>query len=85
LDFATRVVLSQKLTTDGKWHPIVFYSRSLFSVEQNYEIHNKEMLAIIHALKEWRYFLEEATHLVEIWTDHKNLEYFMTAKKLNCC
>ena len=32
-----------------------------------------------------RHFLEEATHPVEIWTDHKNLEYFMTAKKLNCC
>jgi len=54
-------------------------------VEQNYEIHDKEMLAIIWALEEWRYFLEGATHLVEIWTDHKNLEYFMTAKKLNCC
>jgi len=40
---------------------------------------------IIHALEEWRYFLEEATHLVEIWTNHKNLEYFMTAKKLNHC
>jgi len=52
-------------------------------VEWNYEIHNKEMLAIIHALKEWRHFLEGATHLVEIWTDHKNLEYFMMAKKLN--
>jgi len=52
-------------------------------VEQNYEIYNKEMLAIICALEEWRHFLEEATHLVEIWTDHKNLEYFITAKKLN--
>ena len=52
-------------------------------MEQNYEINDKEMLAIIHALEEWRYFLEEATHLVEIWTDHKNLEYFMMAKKLN--
>ena len=41
------------------------------------------MLAIIHALEEWRHFLEGARHLVEIWTDHKNLEYFMTAKKLN--
>ena len=40
------------------------------------------MLTIIRALEE--YFLEGATHLVEIWTDHKNLEYFMTAKKLNC-
>jgi len=54
-------------------------------MEQNYEIHNKEMLAIIRALEEWRHFLEGATHLVEIWTNHKNLEYFMTAKKLNRC
>jgi len=82
-DFATGAVLSQQSTTDGKWHPVAFYSKSLSSVERNYEIHNKEMLAIIRALEEWRYFLEGATHLVEIWTDHKNLEYFMTAKKLN--
>jgi len=53
-------------------------------VEQNYKIHNKEMLTIIRALEEWRYFLERAQYPVEIWTDHKNLEYFMTAKKLNC-
>jgi len=52
-------------------------------VEWNYEIHDKEMLAIIRALEEWRHFLEGVTHLVEIWTDHKNLEYFMMAKKLN--
>jgi len=54
-------------------------------MERNYKIHNKEMLAIICALEEWRHFLEGATHPVEIWTDHKNLEYFMTAKKLNRC
>jgi len=82
-DFATGAVLSQQSTTDGKWHPVAFYSKSLFSVEWNYKIHNKEMLAIIRVLEEWRYFLEGATYLVEIWTDHKNLEYFMMAKKLN--
>jgi len=82
-DFATGAVLSQQSTADGKWHPIVFYSKSLSSVERNYEIHDKEMLAIIHALEEWRHFLEGATHPVEIWTDYKNLEYFMMAKKLN--
>ena len=49
-------------------------------MEWNYEIHDKEMLAIIHALEEWRHFLEGARYPVEIWTDHK---YFMTAKKLN--
>ena len=53
-------------------------------MEWNYKIHDKEMLAISCALEEWRHFLEGATHLVEIWTDHKNLEYFITAKKLNC-
>jgi len=84
-DFATGAVLSQQLTTDGKWHPVAFYSKFLSSVERNYEIHDKEMLAIICALEEWRHFLEGVTHLVEIWTDHKNLEYFMTAKKLNRC
>jgi len=82
-DFASRAVLSQKLPGEEKWHPVAFYSKSLSPVEQNYEIHDKEMLAIIHALEEWRHFLEGARHPVEIWTDHKNLEYFMTAKKLN--
>jgi len=65
-DFATGAVLSQQSTTDGKWHPVAFYSKSLSSVERNYEIHDKEMLAIIRALEEWRHFLEGATHLVEI-------------------
>jgi len=63
---------------------VAFYSKSLSLVEQNYEIHDKEMLAIIRVLEKWRHFLEGAQHLVEIWTDHKNLEYFMIAKKLNC-
>jgi len=51
-DFATGAVLSQQLAMDGKWHPIAFYSKSLSSVEWNYEIHNKEMLAIIRVLEE---------------------------------
>jgi len=62
---------------------MAFYSKSLFPVEQNYKIHDKKILAIIYTLEEWRYFLEEVAHLVEIWTDHKNLEYFMTTKKFN--
>jgi hypothetical protein len=83
-DFATGAVLSQLSTEDRKWHPVAYYSKSLSETERNYEIHDKEMLAIIRALDEWRHFLEGATHKVEIWTDHKNLEYFMSAKKLNC-
>jgi len=82
-NFASGAVLSQQLPEEEKWHPVAFYSKSLSLVEQNYKIHDKEMLTIICTLEEWRYFLEGAQHLVEIWTDHKNLEYFMTAKKLN--
>src|SRR6202522_1204988 len=82
-DFATGAVLSQESLEDNKWHPVAFLSKSLSSVERNYEIHDKEMLAIIRALEEWRHFLEGAEHQFEIWTDHKNLEYFMKAKKLN--
>jgi len=51
-DFVTGAVLSQQSTTDRKWHPMVFYSKFLSSVEQNYEIYDKEMLAIIHLLEE---------------------------------
>ncbi|KAF5315388.1 hypothetical protein D9619_007461 [Psilocybe cf. subviscida] len=80
-DYATGAVLSQE-GSDGKWHPVAFMSKSLSEVERNYDIHDKEMLAIIRALDEWRHYLEGTQHTFEIWTDHKNLEYFMTAQKL---
>jgi len=76
-DFASRAVLSQQLPGEKKWHLVAFYSKSLSLVERNYEIHDKEILAIIRVLEEWRHFLGGAQHPVEIWTDHKNLEYFI--------
>jgi len=51
-DFAFRAVLSQQLPREEKWHLVVFYSKSLSPVERNYEIHDKEMLAIICTLEE---------------------------------
>jgi len=51
-DFAIRAVLSQQSVMNGKWHPVAFYSKSLSSMKRNYEIHDKEMLAIICALEE---------------------------------
>jgi hypothetical protein len=60
LDFATGAVLSQLSSKDEKWHPVAFYSKSLLPVKRNYEIHNKEMLAIIWSLEEWWHFLEGA-------------------------
>jgi RNase H-like domain found in reverse transcriptase len=46
-DFATRAVLSQQSPEDNKWHPVAYYSKSLNAVERNYEIHDKEMLAVM--------------------------------------
>jgi hypothetical protein len=81
---ATGAVLSQQQVDDNVWHPVTFLSKALNPVEKNYEIHNTEMLAIIQGLEEWRHYLEGARHPVEIWTDHKNLEYFRVSQKLNC-
>jgi len=69
--------------SDELWRPVTFISKSLSDTERNYEIHNKEMLAVVRCLEAWRHFLEGAIMKFEIWTDHKNLEYFMKAQKLN--
>jgi hypothetical protein len=71
------------LCEDEKWHPCAYLSKGLNDVERNYDVHYKEMLGIIRVLEAWRHYLEGAKHEVEIWTDHQNLWYFMSAKKLN--
>ena len=65
------------------WRLVAFISKSLSDIERNYEIHDKEMLAVVKCLEVWKHFLEGATMKFEIWTDHKNLEYFMKVQKLN--
>ena len=81
-DFATGAVLSQQ-AKDGKWHPCAYISKSLAPAERNYPIYDKELLAVVRAFEAWRHYLEGATHQVDVWTDHKNLEWFRTSQKLN--
>ena len=75
-DYATGGVLSIECE-DKLWRLVAFLSKSLNKMERNYKIHDKEMLAIIRELKAWRHLLEGVQFKFEIWTDHKNLEYFM--------
>ena len=82
LDYATGGVLSMECK-DRLWRPVAFLSKLLNEIERNYEIHDKEMLAIIRGLEVWRHLLEGVQFKFEIWTDHKNLEYFMKVQKLN--
>jgi len=81
-NFATGGVLSVKCDND-LWRPVAFISKALNETERNYEIHDKEMLGVIRCLEAWRHFLEDARLKFEIWTDHKNLEYFMSSQNLN--
>ncbi|SJK99623.1 uncharacterized protein ARMOST_02931 [Armillaria ostoyae] len=66
-----RAVLSQE--QNGKWRPVAFMSKVLTVTECNYEIYDKELLAIMLALSKWCHYLMRATEDVEIWTDHQNL------------
>ena len=80
-DYALGAVLSQK--QNDKWHPIAFMSKSLNEAERNYEIYDKELLAIMTSLDEWRHLLLGTSIDFEIWTDHQNLTYFKKPQKLN--
>jgi len=82
LDYIIEGVLSVK-GKDGRWRLVAFISKFLNNTKWNYEIHDKEMLAVIRCLEAWRHFLEGAQTKFKIWTDHKNLKYFMTNQKLN--
>lgn len=80
-DFAKGAVLSQ-YGEDGKLHPVAFYSKKHSPAEVNYDIHDKEMGAIVAAFREWEHLLKSVEGEVTVFTDHKNLEYFNTTKVL---
>ena len=77
-------LLSQEDPESKLWHPVAFFSKTIVPAELNYDIHDKEMLAIIRAFEEWRAELEglQVTPF-QVYSDHRALEYFMTTKKLS--
>ena len=79
-DYVQGGVLSQM--KEGVLHPVAFFSKKLLPAECNYEIYDKELLAIVNCLEHWRPELEGTDLPIQILTDHKALEYFMTSKKL---
>lgn len=81
-DGVIAAVFSQ-LGKDNLFHPVAFFSKTMQAAELNYEIHDKELLAIIRSLQQWRAELQGSPHTIEILTDHKALEYFMSTKTLN--
>ncbi|KAK3566097.1 hypothetical protein QTP86_025692, partial [Hemibagrus guttatus] len=76
-------VLSQQQGNPSRLRPCAFFSRKLNPAERNYDIGNRELLAVKLALEEWRHWLEGAKHSFLVLTDHENLEYLRAAKRLH--
>jgi transposase InsO family protein len=79
-DLALGACITQE--QDGQWHPIAYYSRKFSGPEERYDVHDKELLAIVSALEHWRIYAQSCSELT-IYTDHKNLVQFTTTKTLN--
>jgi len=67
----------------GTLRPVNFHSRKCSPPEQNYDTYDRELLAIVETMKQWRHYLEGANHRILIQCDHKDLEYFQTSKVLS--
>ncbi|MBW0472796.1 hypothetical protein O181_012511 [Austropuccinia psidii MF-1] len=80
--YALGAVLSQ--VSDSGKHPIAFDSRKLILAELNYEIHDKELLDIVWALKCLRVFLLSLSSPFEVLTNHSSLQYCMSSNVLTC-
>ena len=79
---ALGAVVSQ-LDSEEKMHPITFYSRKFTPAELNYDIYEKEMLAIIDSLEHYRHLFEGLGQQITIYSDHHNLLWFTETKVYN--
>jgi hypothetical protein len=73
-------ILSQQYSDE--WYPVAFFSKTMAPAECNYEIYDKEMLAIVRSLDQWRPELQGTARRIQIYTDYRLLEYFIITKKL---
>ena len=80
-NFATGAILEQEDAL-GCSYLVAYFSKSFQPAEHNYEIHDKELLAIVHALKHFCYYLQGNTHCTQIFLNHANLQYFTTKQTL---
>ena len=82
-DYAIGAILSQLDEDTGLLHPCAFFSRKFTPAELNYEIYDKEMLAVVDGFSTWRHYLEGSGHQTQVITDHKNLIWFSETKVYN--
>jgi hypothetical protein len=81
-NYVSAGVLSQ-YDDDGILYPVAYFSKKHSPAECNYEIYDKELMAIVRAFEEWRSELQSVINPIHVLSDHKNLEYFTTTKLIN--
>ena len=82
LNFILTDIISQLLTNE-EWYSVAFWSRKIISSESKYKIHNQKLLVIVIIFKHWCHYLKDSYQIIEILTDHNNLQEFMKVKELN--
>lgn len=82
-DYDSAGVLSQP-DSQNTLRPVAYFSKTMSPAECNCEIYDKELLAIIRCFEEWRPELQGSRYPIQVITDHRNLEYLMDTKSLNC-
>ena len=80
--FATGAILTQK-DNRGKHVAVGFHSKTFNDAERNYDIHDRELLAVYRGLTHNRHILLGSPHPVTVLTDHKNLEYYRKPQNIN--
>jgi len=81
-NYAIGATLNQKDELE-RWHPVAYYSTTLSETERNYDIYDKELLAVVKSLRHWRTYLAGAPHQIVIHTDHSNLLYWKEPRKIS--
>ena len=78
-NYITKGILSQ-YNKDRVLYPVIYFLKWLNPAKCNYEIYDKELLAIIRYFKQWQPELEGTRFLIKVFSDYKNLQYFTTIK-----
>ncbi len=80
--FAIGAILTQR-DVRNKPQAVGYFSKAFTAAERNYDIHDRELLAVLWGLEHWRHLLMGSPHEIKVFTDHKNLEYYCHPQRIN--
>jgi len=80
--FAIGAILTQR-DVQSKPQAVGYFSKAFTAAERNYNIHDRELLAVLWGLEHWRHLLMGSPHEIKVFTDHKNLEYYRHPQRIN--